>query len=70
MNFYRHWAQILLPQPRDPTVTIVSQEGVTQGDPLLMILYRITLVCLVEDLRPADLGILSLFYADYVAFDR
>ena len=32
-NFYRHWAQILFRHPGEPPVTILSQEGVTQGDP-------------------------------------
>ena len=47
----------------------MSREGVTQGDPLSMVLYRITLVPLEEELRAADLGILSPFYADDTAFD-
>ena len=34
-----------------------------------MVLYDITLVPLAEDLRAADPGLLSLFYADNVAFD-
>ena len=45
------------------------QEGVTQGDPLSMVLYRITLFPLAEELGAADLGLLSPFYADDVAFD-
>ena len=31
-NFYRHWAQLLLRQPGEPPVKILSREGVTQGD--------------------------------------
>ena len=50
-------------------VTILSREGVTQGDPLSMVLYRVTLVPLAEELRAADQGILSPFYADDAAFD-
>ena len=34
-----------------------------------MVLYRITLVSLAEDLRAVDPGLLSPFYADDVAFD-
>ena len=33
LNFYRHWAQLLLRKPGDPSVTILIQEGITQGDP-------------------------------------
>ena len=45
-----------------------EREGVTQGDPLSMVLYGITLVFLVEDLIAAGPGLLSPFYADDVAF--
>ena len=34
-----------------------------------MVLYGITLVPLAEELRAADLGVLSTFYADDAAFD-
>ena len=47
-NYYRHWAQLLLRQPGDPPVTILSRSGVTQGDPLSTVLYGITLVPLSE----------------------
>ena len=50
-------------------VTLLIQWGVTQGEPLLMLLYRITLVPMSEDLRKVDPGLLSPFYADDVAFD-
>ena len=68
-NCYMHWVQLLLRQPGEPSVTILSREEVTQGYPLSMVLYRITLIPLVEELQAADLGILSPFYADDVAFD-
>ena len=68
-NFYKHWAQLLLRQPGELPVTILSREGVTQGDPLLMVLYGITLVPFAEELRAADSGLLSLFYADDAALD-
>ena len=42
-NCYRHWAKLLLSQPGDLPVTILSREGVTQGYPLSMVLYGITL---------------------------
>ena len=34
-NFYKHWAQLLLRQTGELPVTILSREGVTQGDPFL-----------------------------------
>ena len=36
-NCYRHWAQLLLRHPGEPPVTILIIEGLTQGDPLLMV---------------------------------
>ena len=68
-NCYKHWAQLILRQPGELSVTILSREGVTQGDPLFMFLYGITLIPLAEELRAADLGLLSTFYADDAAFD-
>ena len=68
-NCYRHWAQLLLCQPGEPPVTILSREGVTQGDPISMVLYGITLVPLAEELRAADPGLLLPFYADDTYFD-
>ena len=56
-NFYRHWAQLLICQTGEPPVTILSIEGVTQGDPLLMVLYVIILAPLAEELRAADPGL-------------
>ena len=68
-NFYKHWAQPFLRQPGERPVTILSIEGVTQGDPLSMVLYGINLVPLAEELRAADSGLLSPFYADNAVFD-
>ena len=47
-NYYRHWEQLFLRQPGELPDTIMGREGVTQGDPLLMVLYGITLVPLAE----------------------
>ena len=49
-NCYKHWAQLLLRQPGELTVTIMRREGVTQGDPLFMVVYRITPAPLKEEL--------------------
>ena len=49
-NCYKNSAQLLLRQPGELPVTILSREGVTQGDPFSMVLYGITLVPLAEDL--------------------
>ena len=68
-NFYRHWAQLLLHQTGEPPVTILSQEGVTQGDPTSVVFNRISLVTLSEELRAEYTGLLSPFYAYDVVFD-
>ena len=67
-NCYRNWAQLLLRQLGEPPVTILIREGVTQEYPLLIVLYVITLVPLAKELRAADQGLLSSFYADDAAF--
>ena len=66
---YRHWAQLLLRQSGELLVTILSREGVNQSDPLSMVSYGITVIPLAEELRAADPGILSPFYADDTSFD-
>ena len=67
LNFYMHWVKLLLLQPGEPPVTILSIEE--QGDSILMVLYRITHFPFAEELRPAGPGLLSPFYADDEAFD-
>ena len=42
-NCYRNWAQLLLCQPGDAPVIILSQEGFIQYYPLLVVLYGIIL---------------------------
>ena len=37
-KWYRHWAKLLLRQLGEPLVLLLSQEGVTQVDPLSMVL--------------------------------
>ena len=68
-NCYRCWEQLLLRQPGEPPVIILSQEGVTQGYPLSMVLYGITLTPLTEEIIVADTGLLLPLYADDAAFD-
>ena len=68
-NCFRHWTQLLLRQPGELPVTILSQEGVNQVNSLSMVFYRIALSPLAEELRAADSGLLSPFYADDAAFD-
>ena len=68
-NFYKHWEKLFLRQLGSPPVTLLIREGVTQRNPLFMVLYRITLSPLAEDLWAADPGLLTIFYLDDAVFD-
>ena len=68
-NCYKHWAKNILIRPGEEPVIILSREGVTQGNPLNMVLYRITLVPLAEDLCVAAPDFLARFYADDATFN-
>ena len=47
-NCNRRSAQLILRQHHAPCHILLSQEGVTQGDPLSMILYGLALVPLAK----------------------
>ena len=66
---YKHWAKKLLIRLGEEPVIILSREGVTQGNPLNMVLYGITLVALAEDLCVAAPDLLARFYADDATFN-
>ena len=66
---YRHWAQLLLRQPGDAPVILLIRDSITQGEPLLMVLYGIALAPLAEKLQDVDPTLISPLYADDVAFD-
>ena len=68
-NCCRYSAQLLLLHPGGAAVTILSREGVTQGYPISVVLYGITLVPLAKELGAAYMGLLSPFYVDDAAFD-
>ena len=63
-----YWLQLLLRQPSDATAIILIREGVTQGDPLSIVLYGITLVPLVEEPRDATPILVPPFYDNDTAF--
>ena len=68
-NGYRHRAQRILRHPGELPVTTMCLEGLTQGDPLCMVLYSINLVPLAKELRASELRILSPLYSDNMAFN-
>jgi hypothetical protein len=67
-NCYRHAAQLVLRRRGGPCTYLRSEEGVTQGDPLSMVLYGIALVPLAERLRAAVPQAVQAWYADDSAF--
>eukprot|EP00957_Ditylum_brightwellii_P042162 3193017-Ditylum_brightwellii.AAC.1 len=69
-NCYRHWAQLVIRQPGADPVILHSREGVTQGNPLSMMVYGVALLPLAEITRAADEGVLAPFYANDMALDK
>ena len=63
-NCYRHSAQLILRNPHGPCSIILSQEGVTQGDPISMILYGLALTPLAKMMRKENPSIVQPWYAD------
>ena len=66
-NCYRHSAQLLLRRRGGDCETILSREGVTQGDPLSMVLYGLALTPLAETIRAAVPTVVQPWYADDAA---
>jgi hypothetical protein len=66
-NCYRHSSHLILRRRGQDCYTIHSQEGVTQGDPLSMVLYGLALAPLSESLRIAVPGLVQPWYADDAA---
>jgi len=63
-NCYRHAAQLILRQKGGTGHIIESHEGVTQGDPLSMVLYGIALTPLAEKLQEVEPTVTQPWYAD------
>jgi hypothetical protein len=66
-NCYRHAAQLILRRKGFPCYILLSKEGVTQGDPISMVIYGIALVPLAESLRAAVPTVVQPWYADDAA---
>ena len=63
-NCYWHKALIVFRRPAALFHIVTSREGVTQGDPLLMVLYGLPLLPLSKSMRTEDPGIFQPWYAD------
>jgi hypothetical protein len=64
LNCYRHQGMLILRRKGDDCYTLFSQEGVTQGDPLSMILYGLALVPLANRLMECEPEVVQPWYAD------
>jgi len=66
-NCYRHSAILIVRRKGRACYVILSEEGVTQGDPLSMVLYGLALLPLAEALRTAVPSVVQPWYADDAA---
>ena len=63
-NCYRHAALLVLRGANGEVEFLQSREGVTQGDPLSMFVYGITLCPLAARLREAEPAVIQPWFAD------
>ena len=66
-NCYRHAAQLIVRRPGDDCITLLSQDGVTQGDPLARIIYGLAMSPLADQLQKAVPRLVQPWYADDAA---
>ncbi|GAX17715.1 hypothetical protein FisN_UnNu087, partial [Fistulifera solaris] len=65
---YRHTPILFLRRGEGkPCIKLHSREGITQGDPMSMIIYGLTLVPLAKRIREATKDVVQPWYADDVA---
>ena len=67
-NCYRHLAQLILRRNSGHCAVLLSREGITQGDPLSMILYGLALTPLAESIRSAVPNLSQPWYANNSGF--
>ena len=63
-NCYRHFAILVLRTGSNLFLPIQSREGVTQGDPLAMVMYGVGLLPLIRILKTAISDVHQPWYAD------
>ena len=67
LNCYKHEAKLIVHWPAALFRILTSREGVTQRDPLSVVLYRLALLPLAEAMREADPVVLQPWYTNNVA---
>jgi hypothetical protein len=64
-NCYCHAAQLIIRQPYSKPCSIIpSREGITQGDPLSMVLYGLALTPIIKAIHRHAPGTVTPWYAD------
>jgi hypothetical protein len=63
-NCYRHWAILVIRAGNRLALFIFSKEGVTQGNPLAMVAYGISLLPLIRRLKDEFPSVEQPWYAD------
>ena len=64
-DFYRHWATLVVRYTGDDSGHFLhSKEGVTQGDPLTIIVYGIEVLTLIREFQGEPPRVTHLWYAD------
>jgi hypothetical protein len=63
-NCYRHFAMLVIRTGSELFLSILSKEGVTQGDPLAMVMHGVGLLPLVRILKKAVSDVHQPWYAD------
>ena len=66
-NCYKHSSLLIVREKGGPCHILLSHEGVTQGDPLSMLLYGITLSPLTDSIQTEEQSVLQAWYADDAA---
>ena len=64
LNYYCHWDTIVARNARRSGHFLHSKVGVTQGDPLAMIVYEIRILPLICELQGAHLQVTNPWYAE------
>ena len=64
LNCYRHWSSLVLCNNNGIDSFLHSKEGVTQGDPLEMIVYGFGILPLINKLKRDILDVTQTWYAD------
>jgi len=63
-NCYRHWARLVVHSSSGSPHALYSMEGVTQGDPLSMILYGLAVLPLIRGLKLKFPDLTHVWFAD------